>query len=132
STAVSRSSKPGTSPSSESRRRPAHGRAGRSFSRPGRLRQLRRRAAQHLVLLLQQPDPLLRLAQLASLLNSHPWLDPVLDIGGLEPQVQSLFANREILGDTGQRPAVLPPAGDRNDVLAELSWIGPRHGAHPS
>ena len=61
----------------------ARGRAGTSFSRQVRLRQIRRRPAQDLVLLLQQPDPLLRAhAARRSPPRSCPGLTPVLDIGG--------------------------------------------------
>ncbi len=50
-----------------SKRRPAHGQAGTSFCRQVRLRQIRSSPPEHLVLLLQQPDPLAGLAQLGRL-----------------------------------------------------------------
>ena len=66
STAAARTSGPGTSPRRGSHRRPAHT-AGRSFSGEVRLRQVGRGPAQHLVLLLQQPDPPLGLPRVTGL-----------------------------------------------------------------
>lgn len=85
---------------------------GRSFSRQVRLRQIRRRATQDLILLLEQSDPLQSLAQLGILARGGSGLDAVLDVGGLHP------VRQEGLADWRSRRRSAP--------AADLARCGPR------
>ncbi len=75
-------------PSPESRRRRARGQVGTSLSRQVRLGQIRRGAAQFLVLLFQQPQPLPEFPMLGVLGLGYTGLDAVGDVRLLEPAGQ--------------------------------------------
>lgn len=64
-------------------------RAGTSSSRQVGLREVRSCPPQDLVLLLQQPDPLLSLTQLGGGGRGRAGLDPALDVGGPQPGTTS-------------------------------------------
>src|SRR5436189_219079 len=81
-----------------------------------RLSQIRRRAAQHLVLLLQQPDPLLRLTQLSKLGRARTALEPVLPIGRAQPVRQTRLADAEIGRDLLHRLPRTAIARDPDNV----------------
>lgn len=51
--------------------------------------------------------------------------DAVLDVGFLQPVMQSGFIDVEVLGDLRQRGFMLP--SDRNDIAAELGGVGLGH-----
>jgi hypothetical protein len=74
-----------------------------------------------LVLLLKKTDPLLCLPQLGGFLLGDAGTDDVLDVGFLQPVMQSGFGNPEFLGDLRQRGFMLP--SDRNDISAELGGV---------
>lgn len=99
-------------------------RAGRSFwgiiKAQVRLRQIRSRAAEDLILLLEQSDPLLQLASLSGLDTPIP----VFDIGLANPVLQDRFADAEVGGDLFDGDAALAASSNRDDVLAELSARG--------
>src|SRR5690606_38739752 len=96
STAGERASTPGTTPPRRSRRQRALERAGTSFSRQMRLRQVRRRAAQHLDFLFQQAVPFAQFAEFGRLGARGPGLlagfdaflaHPVLERSGMDSEV---------------------------------------------
>src|SRR5690606_7229533 len=126
-----RASEPGTTPSRGSPRRRARQRAGTSFwgaTKPQvRLRQIRRRTAEDLVLPLEQPDPLLQLPRLGGLVCRLTGTVAFLDICLAEPVLQRRLADSEVSGDLLDGDAALTAASNRNDVLAELSRIGTGH-----
>src|SRR5699024_11518155 len=70
------------------RQQQARSRAGTTFSRQVRLRQVSGSAAQDLVLLLQQPNAAFGLAQLLGLRGGRARLDPGLDVGLEDPLLQ--------------------------------------------
>jgi putative transposase len=105
----------------------AHQRAGRAFSRQLSLRQIRRRAAQDLILLLQQPIAALELAQLPHHIRGHAGLDAVLDISLTQPLLQRHRVDTEVFRDLLDRHARLAASRDPHDVLTELSGIGLGH-----
>src|SRR5690606_39438465 len=74
---------------------PLYGRAGTSFPRQVRLGQIRRRSAQHLVLLFQQPDPAASSLEILVLRRRRAGADAVLDIGGAEPVRQTRLGRSE-------------------------------------
>src|SRR5690606_38883028 len=98
-----RASGPGTTPSRGSPRRRAQIRSGTSFwgaTKPQvRLRQIRRRTAEDLVLLLEQPDPLLQLPRLGGVRGGLAGTVTVFDVGLTEPVLQRRFADTEVGGD---------------------------------
>src|SRR5699024_1968444 len=83
-------------------------------------------------LLLEQPDPLARLAQLRRLLPTLAGAVAVVDVGLADPFVQRHLVNAEVLRDLRDRDAVLTGPGHSHDVFAELLGVGSGHGAHPS
>src|SRR5690606_36020433 len=97
-----------------------------------RLREVGGRAAQDLVLLLQQTDPLARFTQLDVLGRGRAGPRAVLDIGLREPVRQARFADAEVSSDLLQMDAWLAVPRNTHDVVAELLgvWLG--HSAHPS
>src|SRR5690606_10261335 len=96
-------------------------RAGRSFSRQMRLREIRRRTTEHLVLLLQQPHPLAQLAGLVGLRLRHARLRAGLDGRLADPILQAGLADPEIRRDLTQRNTGLAVRSDAHDVLTELT-----------
>jgi hypothetical protein len=78
------------------------------------------------VLLLQHPDPLLRLAQLGVLGRSSAGLEPGLDIGGLQPVGQARLADPEIGSDLLQRQPSPRDGGRRSrhrrGTLWDMAW----------
>src|SRR5699024_11120145 len=85
-----------------------------------------------LVLLLEQPDLLSRLAQLRRLLPTLAGAVAVVDVGLADLFVQRHLVNAEVLRDLRDGDAVLSGAGHSHDVFAELLGVGSGHGAHPS
>ena len=61
-----------------------------------RLREVRRRATEHFVLLLQQPHPLTQLAGLISLGTGHARLRTGLDRGLTDPVLEAGLTNPEV------------------------------------
>src|SRR5690606_11470642 len=96
------------------------------------LRQIGRSAAQDLVLLLEQLDPLVRLPQrvgLATRLWRARRPGRVLLVER-QPALQARQRDTEVLGDLGHRGIGLPV--DPDHVLAKLLGERLRHDAHPS
>ena len=92
--------------------------------------QIRGRPAQDLVLLLQQPDSLLRLPQLGRVALSDVWPDTVFNVGHRQPSLQARFGHAEIFRyptDWG-----FAPSGNRNNIATELFRKCFRHDDHPS
>ncbi|WP_246124149.1 hypothetical protein [Nocardia bhagyanarayanae] len=87
------------------------------------LRQIGGRAAQDLVLLLEQPDPAAGIAQLGGLAARSPRLVPIIDIGLADPFRQRHRMDPEIGRDLLQRDSLVPVAGDPHDVIAKLFRI---------
>src|SRR5699024_8962370 len=114
------------------RQQQARSRAGTTFSRQVRLRQVSGSAAQDLVLLLQQPNAAFGLAQLLGLRGGRARLDPGLDVGLADPLLQRHGMDTEVGGDLLERHTVFTGLGDANHVVAELLGIGPRAQQHPS
>src|SRR5699024_11572583 len=88
--------------------------------------------AEDLVLLLEQPDPLPGHAQLGVLVGRGTGLDPVLDVGGLDPVGQAGLADPEVCGDLFELLSWLTVPRDADDVVAELLGVRLWHGIHPS
>ncbi len=86
---------PDTTPRRGSRRRRARARAGTSAFWEVRLPQIRGRSAQHLVLLLEQTDPLLRLPQLGHLTTRFGLLAATAGVG--EPVAETGLGDPEVL-----------------------------------
>src|SRR5581483_12007975 len=124
-------SEPGTSPLRGPRRRPTRGRAGTSFSRQVRLGQIRSGPAQHLVLLLEQPQPLLHLPELGQLGARPARLQPVVTVGPGEPVRQTGLGDPEVRGDVFDPDPRLAAPGNPDHLIAELLRIRLRHGRHP-
>src|SRR6218665_888528 len=120
---------PDPSPPQDPLRRRARPRAGTSLSRQVPLRQIRRRTPQHLVLLLQQPDPLARLSQLSALDTGLTGLGALVDIGTTEPFLQRHRVNAEITSDLLDPHSGLAVPRNAHKVITELSGIGLRHDA---
>src|SRR5690606_20072304 len=96
------------------------------------LRQIGRSAAQDLVLLLEQLDPLARLPQRVGLATRlwrarRPGRVLLVD---RQPALQARRRDTEVLGDLGHRGIGLPV--DPDHVLAKLLGERLRHDAHPS
>src|SRR5699024_377953 len=127
-----RASGPAGTPRRGSPRRRARSRAGRTCSRQVRLGAVGGGAAEDLVLLLEQPDLLARLAQLRRLLPTLAGAVAVVDVGLADLFVQRHLVNAEVLRDLRDGDAVLSGAGHSHDVFAELLGVGSGHGAHPS
>nr|WP_236123660.1 hypothetical protein [Cellulomonas palmilytica] len=87
-------------------------------------------AAQHLILLLQQPDPPVRLAQFSGLGPGHAGTVAVGDVGVTQPVAQARLGDPEVGCDLFDRS--IPAASHGHDVVAELLGIGSGHDAHPS
>lgn len=87
---------------------------GRASSRQTSLGQVGRRAAQHLILLLQQPAPLARLTQLGALRLARPGPGAVIDIGLTQLLEQRHRMDPEVTGDLLNRDTGLPVTG----------WVG--------
>src|SRR5690606_22553213 len=88
------------------------------------------RPAQDLVLLFQNLVTFTQLTQLRRLGGGDTRAVAVLDIGQLEPPVQTRLGNPEVLRDLRQRRLAL--TGDRDHVTAELGGECFRHDRHPS
>src|SRR5690606_24497657 len=110
------------------RPRPGHRPAGTSFW-GDLLREVRRRTAQDLVLLLQLAVAPLELTQFGGLLARPPRPHTVVDVGGLEPVTKTGLGDSEVFGDLGDRAAL---TGHSNHVTTELGGIRLGHGEHPS
>jgi hypothetical protein len=95
-----------------------------------RLGQVRRRVAQDLVLLLEQPDAAVGFTQLGGLDTAHAGSLTVGDVGVTQPVAQARLGDPEVGCDLLDRS--IPAASHGHDIVAELSGIGPGHGAHPS
>ncbi len=119
---------PGTSPPREPVRRQDLSRAGRALSRKLRSRQRRRGAAQHFVLLLQQPDTTPRITQLGRLGPSRARSIPVVDLGLAHPFRQRHRMHTETSGNLLQRHPVLTVTSHPEHVLAELLRTRLGHG----
>src|SRR5690606_23277264 len=96
------------------------------------LRQIGRSAAQDLVLLLEQLDPLVRLPQRVGLATRlwrarRPGRVLLVD---RQPALQTRRRDTEVLGDLGHRGIGLPV--DPDHILAKLLGERLRHDAHPS
>ena len=63
-----------------------------------RLRQIRRSPPEHLVLLLEQPNPLLQLAGFGRIRRSLTGTVAFFDVGLAEPVLQRRFADTEVDG----------------------------------
>ena len=83
---------------------------------------MRRRAAQGLVLLLQQPGPTPQFLQLSRLRGGHTRTTSFLDLGLGQPVPQTRLADPEVSGDVRDRRIAL--SGDRPDIVAELIAVG--------
>jgi hypothetical protein len=70
------------------------------------------------ILLLQQPVALLQLSQL-ELGCPDARADTVLDVGGLQPTMQTRLGDPEVLGDLADRSLAL--TGDSDNIITELS-----------
>src|SRR5690606_4643855 len=92
-----------------------------------RLRQIRCRTPENLVLLLEQPDPLLQLPRLGGVRGGLAGTVAVFDVCLAEPVLQRRFADTEVGGALFDGDAALTAAGDRDDVFTELSRIGAGH-----
>src|SRR4051794_30710970 len=119
---------PGRSPRRESRRRPGRGPAGTSFW--GNLfREVRGRPAQDFVLLLEQLVAFTQLPKLRRLARRGTGPDPVIDVGDLQPALQTRLGDPEVLRDLRDRRVAL--TGDRDHVTSELGRERFRHDRHP-
>lgn len=83
-----------------------------------RLRQLRRGTAQHLVLLLPQPDLAAGFAQLGGLRGGHGRLASIFDVGCVQPVARARPGDPEVLRDFLDRS--LTATGDGHDVAKLL------------
>src|ERR1051326_8442710 len=92
-----------------------------------RLGQVRRRPAQHLVLLLQQPDPLTGLPQLLGLAATNVGSAAIVDLGQAQPVEQGHRVHTEVLGDLLDRHPRLTVAGNPNHIVTELARVGLGH-----
>ena len=89
-----------------------------------RLRQIRRSPAEHLVLLLEEADPLLQLPSVRRTLTR-----PIsfINVGLTEPVLQGRFADTEVGSDLFDDDAALTAASNCDDVLTERSGIRTGH-----
>lgn len=95
-----------------------------------RLREIRRRAAEHLVLLLQQTNPLTQLTGLVSLGPGHARLRAGLDGGLADPVLQAGLADPEVRCDLTQRdPELVVVAVKAGAIEAVVEQIAPAVGA---
>src|SRR5690606_12490676 len=104
----------------------------RTFSRQVRLGEVGRGTAEDLVLLLQQPDPLARIAQLDRVLPGLAGPVAVLDVGLTHPVRQARLGDSEVTRDLGELLARFAVPRDTDDVVTELLGVGSRHDARPS
>src|SRR3954452_1791207 len=119
---------PGRSPRRESRRRPGRGPAGTSFW-GNLIREVRGRPAQDFVLLLEQLVAFTQLPKLRRLARRGTGPDPVIDVGDLQPALQTRLGDPEVLRDLRDRRVAL--TGDRDHVTSELGRERFRHDRHP-
>ena len=105
---------------------------GRTFSRQVRLRQVGGRAAQDLVLLLQQSVPAAELAQLRGVFTGLPGTVAVIDVCLADPFAQRHLVDAEVLDDLSEGDARFTGTRDTHDVVTELLRAGLGHGDHPS
>src|SRR5690606_34348970 len=91
-----------------------------------RLREIRRRAAEHLVLLLEEPVALTQFTNLVALGARHTRLFTALDASLTHPLVQSPDMNSEVLRDLRERDLRVTLLRDTDHVIAEL--LGKRLG----
>src|SRR5690606_10306350 len=118
---------PDTTPPRGSRRRRARARAGTSAFWEAGLAEIRSCSTEHLVLLLEEPDPLLELAVLGGLHRGHTGTVAGLDGGLAEPLRQRHRMDPEIGGDHLEGRAFGAVPGDSHDVVAELLGVGLGH-----
>src|SRR5699024_3766306 len=109
------------------RQRRARSRAGTTFSRQIRLGQVRSSSAQDLVLLLQQPNAALGLAQFLGLRRRGARLDSGFDVGLADPLLQRHGVDTEVGGDLLESLTVFTVLSDADNVVAELLGIGLGH-----
>src|SRR5699024_7041310 len=105
----------------------ARSRAGTTFSRQIRLGQVRSSSAQDLVLLLQQPNAALGLAQFLGLRRRGARLDSGFDVGLADPLLQRHGVDTEVGGDLLESHTVFTVLSDADNVVAELLGIGLGH-----
>src|SRR5699024_3090116 len=109
------------------RQRRARSRAGTTFSRQIRLGQVGSSSAQDLVLLLQQPNAALGLAQFLGLGRRGARLDSGFDVGLADPLLQRHGVDTEVGGDLLESHTVFTVLSDADNVVAELLGIGLGH-----
>lgn len=106
------------------------------FSRQVRLRQTRRRATEDLVLLLEEPVPLLQLTDLGGLGPGLAGRGALVDVGATQLLLQRHRVNTEVIRDLFHRHSGLTVPCDAHDVITELARVGLGHSnilqAHPS
>src|SRR5699024_3957010 len=98
-------------------------RAGKGFSRQVRLREVGGRAAEDLVLLLEQPVTATQIPQLGGLLTGLARPGTVLDIGLTHPVRQAGLGDPEVLRDYRELLARFAVPGDADDVVTELLGV---------
>jgi hypothetical protein len=98
-----------------------------AFSRQIGPRQVRGRPAQHLVLLLQQPIPAPQLPKLRQVRDGLIGPGAIVNTGLTHPLPQRHRMDPEIGGDLLEHHTVLANTGDPDNIVTELSGIGPGH-----
>ena len=100
---------------------------GLTATRQVRLRQIRRRTTEDLVLLLQESDPFARLAQLGGLRPRLAGLRTRVDVSATQPLLQRHRMDTEVLRDLLDRHSGIAILSDANDVVTELTRVGLGH-----
>ena len=118
---------PPVSPRQGSCLRRAAARPGRTFSRQVRLRQIRRRPPQDLVLVLEQPDSLASFAELGALRSRPAEFGSVVDCPTLQPFLQRHRVNTKIVRDLLDRHFRLTTTRNTSSIITALTGIRLRH-----
>src|SRR5690606_9296799 len=102
-------------------------RAGRPFWRASktkvRLRQIRRRPPQHLVLLLQQPHPATQFTILRRLITRGALTGTLIDLGLLNPPLHTRRRHTKVFGDLTQRHPRTTATSHSYNIVTRLSRI---------
>lgn len=112
---------PSATPQRGSRRRRARQRAGTSFSRQVRLRQVHRRTPQHLILLLQQPDPPPNLPQFCGLGSRLAGPRSFVDANATHPLRQCHRMDPEASRHLLDRHSELTTPRDTHNIVTKLA-----------